>query len=87
MLGLPSPGETVAAAVNLQDATVRGGVPRRCRSCWSWSRARSTSRVPLVAPGIGKYVMKPSTVVRNLHDRELLAQIEAVDVFLDGMHA
>ena len=45
------------------------------------------SRVPLVAPGIDKYVMKPWTVVRNLHHRELLAQIEAVDVFMDGMHA
>jgi polyhydroxyalkanoate synthase len=37
--------------------------------------------------GIEKYVTKPWTVLTNLHDRELLAQIEAVDVFMDNMHA
>jgi polyhydroxyalkanoate synthase len=37
--------------------------------------------------GIDKYLMKPWTVLSNLHDRELLAQIEAVDAFMDGMHA
>jgi polyhydroxyalkanoate synthase subunit PhaC len=37
--------------------------------------------------GIDKYVMKPWTIVSNLHDRELLAQIEAVDEFMDNMHA
>ena len=37
--------------------------------------------------GFDKYVMKPWTIARNLHDRELLAQIEAVDVFMDNMHA
>jgi polyhydroxyalkanoate synthase subunit PhaC len=37
--------------------------------------------------GIDKYVMKPWTVLANLHDRELLAQIEAVDAFMDRMHA
>ena len=37
--------------------------------------------------GIDKYVMKPWTIVSNLHDRELLAQIEAVDAFMDNMHA
>ena len=47
---------------------------------------------PLVKRGyqvlaIDKYLMKPWTVLRNLHDRELLAQIEAVDAFMDGMHA
>ena len=31
--------------------------------------------------------MKPWTVLTNLHDRELLAQIEAVDAFMDQMHA
>ena len=31
--------------------------------------------------------MKPWTIVSNLHDRELLAQIEAVDIFMDNMHA
>jgi polyhydroxyalkanoate synthase len=37
--------------------------------------------------GFDKYVMKPWTIARGLHDRELLAQIEAVDAFMDGMHA
>ena len=37
--------------------------------------------------GFDKYVMKPWTIVSNLHDRELLAQIEAVDAFMDNMHA
>ena len=37
--------------------------------------------------GIDKYLMKPWTVLTNLDDRELLAQIEAVDAFMDGMHA
>jgi polyhydroxyalkanoate synthase len=32
-------------------------------------------------------VLKPWTIVSNLHDRELLAQIEAVDIFMDNMHA
>lgn len=37
--------------------------------------------------GIDKYLMKPYTVATNLHRRELLAQIEAVDQFMDRMHA
>ena len=37
--------------------------------------------------GIDKYVMKPWTVLSNLNDRDLLAQIEAVDEFMDNMHA
>jgi polyhydroxyalkanoate synthase len=37
--------------------------------------------------GVDKYVMKPWTIARNLNDPELLAQIEAVDAFMDGMHA
>jgi polyhydroxyalkanoate synthase len=37
--------------------------------------------------GFEKYVMKPWTVLSNLDDRDLLAQIEAVDVFMDSMHA
>ena len=37
--------------------------------------------------GIDKYLMKPWTVLSNLHDRELLAQIESVDAFMDAMHA
>jgi polyhydroxyalkanoate synthase len=37
--------------------------------------------------GFDKYVMKPWTIASNLDDRELLAQIEAVDAFMDRMHA
>jgi polyhydroxyalkanoate synthase len=37
--------------------------------------------------GVDKYVMKPWTIVSNLDNRELLAQIEAVDAFMDRMHA
>jgi polyhydroxyalkanoate synthase len=37
--------------------------------------------------GLEKYLMKPLTIARNLHNRELLAQIEAVDAFMDSMHA
>jgi polyhydroxyalkanoate synthase subunit PhaC len=37
--------------------------------------------------GIDRYVMKPWTIASNLDNRELLAQIEAVDVFTDRMHA
>ena len=37
--------------------------------------------------GIDKYLMKPVTLLTNLHRRELLAQIEAVDAFMDRMHA
>ena len=37
--------------------------------------------------GIDKYVMKPWTVVSNLDDRDLLAQLEAVDAFMSRMHA
>jgi polyhydroxyalkanoate synthase subunit PhaC len=37
--------------------------------------------------GFDKYVMKPWTVASNLTDRELLAQIEAVDAFMARMHA
>jgi polyhydroxyalkanoate synthase len=37
--------------------------------------------------GIDKYLMKPYTLASNLHKRELLAQIEAVDHFMSRMHA
>jgi poly[(R)-3-hydroxyalkanoate] polymerase subunit PhaC len=55
-------------------------------------RALGGAPAPLVKRGyqlvgIDKYVMKPWTIARNLHDRDLLAQIEAVDAFMDGMHA
>jgi polyhydroxyalkanoate synthase subunit PhaC len=37
--------------------------------------------------GLDKYLMKPWTILSNLDDRELLAQIEAVDAFMGQMHA
>jgi polyhydroxyalkanoate synthase subunit PhaC len=37
--------------------------------------------------GFDKYVMKPWTLASNLHRRDLLAQIEAVDHFMSRMHA
>jgi polyhydroxyalkanoate synthase len=54
-------------------------------------RALGGAPAPLVKrgyqlAGIDKYVMKPWTVLSNLNDRDLLAQIEAVDEFMDNMH-
>lgn len=37
--------------------------------------------------GFDKYVMKPLALATNLDDRELLAQVEAVDAFMAGMLA
>jgi len=37
--------------------------------------------------GIDKYVMKPFTLATNLDDRDFLAQVEAVDHFIDNMYA
>ncbi len=39
------------------------------------------------AAGLDKYLLKPWTIASNLHDRELLSQIEAVDAFMARMHA
>lgn len=36
---------------------------------------------------IDKYVTRPLAVAANLHDREWLAQVEAVDAFMADMHA
>ncbi len=36
---------------------------------------------------IDKYVTKPIAIATHLHDRDFLAQIEAVDNFMDHMHA
>ncbi len=36
---------------------------------------------------IDKYVTRPLAVAANLHDREWLAQVEAVDAFMANMHA
>jgi polyhydroxyalkanoate synthase len=36
---------------------------------------------------LDKHLTKPVAIATNLHDREFLAQIEAVDHFIDNMHA
>jgi polyhydroxyalkanoate synthase subunit PhaC len=36
---------------------------------------------------LAKYLTKPVTMLANLHDRDFLAQVEAVDHFIDNMHA
>jgi polyhydroxyalkanoate synthase len=55
-------------------------------------RALGGAPAPLVRggyqlAGIEKYLMKPWTIASNLDDRDLLAQIEAVDHFMGRMHA
>jgi polyhydroxyalkanoate synthase len=55
-------------------------------------RAMGGAPAPLVKrgyqlAGIDKYVMKPWTIASNAGDRDLLAQIEAVDAFMGRMHA
>jgi polyhydroxyalkanoate synthase len=36
---------------------------------------------------LDKYLTKPLAMATNLHDRDFLAQVEAVDHFIDNMHA
>jgi polyhydroxyalkanoate synthase len=55
-------------------------------------RALGGAPAPLVRGGyqllgIDKYLMKPYTIATNLDDRDLLAQIEAVNDFMSRMHA
>jgi polyhydroxyalkanoate synthase subunit PhaC len=55
-------------------------------------RALGGAPAPLVRrgyqlAGFEKYVMKPWTILSHLDDRDLLAQIEAVDAFMGAMHA
>lgn len=52
-----------------------GGVPARAAR-WAYQIA-----------GLDKYVSKPWAVLNNLDDREFVAQIEAVDRFMDGIAA
>jgi polyhydroxyalkanoate synthase len=68
------------------DAVTRGGVVTALYSVLGGAPAPLVKRGYQLA-GIEKYLMKPWTVLTNLHDRELLAQIEAVDRFMNGMHA
>jgi polyhydroxyalkanoate synthase len=55
-------------------------------------RALGGAPAPLVRggyqlAGLDKYLMKPYTIASNLDDRDLLAQIEAVNHFMGRMHA
>ncbi|TMK41201.1 MAG: alpha/beta hydrolase [Actinobacteria bacterium] len=55
-------------------------------------RALGGAPAPLVKRGyqlasLDKYVTKPLAVLNNLHDRDFLAQVEAVDRFTDNMLA
>jgi polyhydroxyalkanoate synthase len=55
-------------------------------------RALGVAPAPLVRggyqlAGIEKYLMKPFTIASNLDDRDMLAQIEAVNHFMARMHA
>src|SRR3954453_23029050 len=55
-------------------------------------RARGGAPGPLAKPGsqlssLEKYLSKPMAVLSHLDDRDFLAQIEAVDRFVDNMHA
>jgi polyhydroxyalkanoate synthase len=55
-------------------------------------RALGGAPAPLVKrafqlTSIDKYLTKPIAVATHLHDRDWLAQVEAVDAFMDQMHA
>ena len=55
-------------------------------------RALGGAPAPLVRrafqlTSIDKYLTKPVAVLPHLHDRDFLAQVEAVDAFMDQMHA
>jgi polyhydroxyalkanoate synthase subunit PhaC len=55
-------------------------------------RVLGTAPAPIVKRAfqlstLDKHLTKPIAIAANLHDREFLAQIEAVDHFIDNMHA
>jgi polyhydroxyalkanoate synthase len=68
------------------DAMTRGWVVTQLYRALGGAPAPLVKRGYQLA-GFDKYVMKPWTLASNLHDRDLLAQIEAVDAFMDQMHA
>jgi polyhydroxyalkanoate synthase len=68
------------------DAVTRGRVVTALYSALGGAPAPLVKRGYQIA-GFDKYLMKPWTVLTNLHNRELLAQIEAVDEFMNSMHA
>jgi polyhydroxyalkanoate synthase len=68
------------------DAVTRGQVVTQLYRALGGAPAPLVKRSYQLA-GIDKYVMKPWTIMSNLGDRDLLAQIEAVDAFMSRMHA
>jgi poly[(R)-3-hydroxyalkanoate] polymerase subunit PhaC len=68
------------------DAVTRGQVVTQLYRALGGAPAPLVKRGYQLA-GIDKYVMKPWTVMSNLDDQDLLAQIEAVDAFMGRMHA
>jgi polyhydroxyalkanoate synthase len=76
----------IVAPLRPIDAMTRGWVVTRLYRALGGAPAPLVKRGYQLA-GFDKYVMKPWTVASNLDDRELLAQIEAVDAFMDQMHA
>jgi poly[(R)-3-hydroxyalkanoate] polymerase subunit PhaC len=68
------------------DAITRGQVVTQLYRALGGAPAPIVKRGYQLA-GIDKYVMKPWTIASNLGDRDLLAQIEAVDAFMGRMHA
>jgi poly[(R)-3-hydroxyalkanoate] polymerase subunit PhaC len=76
----------LVAPLRLIDAITRGQVVTQLYRALGGAPAPLVKRGYQLA-GIDKYVMKPWTVASNLGDRDLLAQIEAVDAFMGRMHA
>ena len=68
------------------DAVTRGHLVTQLYRALGGAPAPLVKRGYQIA-GIDKYVMKPWTMVSNAGDRDLLAQIEAVDAFMGRMHA
>ena len=68
------------------DAVTRGALVTGLYRVLGGAPAPLVQRVYQLA-GIDKYVMKPWTMLSHADDRELLAQIEAVDAFMGDMTA
>jgi polyhydroxyalkanoate synthase len=68
------------------DAVTRGQLVTQIYRALGGAPAPLVKRSYQIA-GLEKYLMKPWTILSNLGDQELLAQIEAVDAFMGRMHA
>jgi len=68
------------------DAVTRGQLVTQLYRALGGAPAPLVKRGYQIA-GIDKYVMKPWTILSHADDRELLAQIEAVDAFMGDMTA